>query len=396
MNYASIVPLIGGETFGMEQVFKKRPDYILSYSPFRQNDEHLLNYYDYDVPYHVLDSPDYKTPHKVDVVNAVCPCAGLSSLSISSSADSEINDWLYKSSEYVLENIQPKVFWGENAPALATKKGEAVRNSLRAIGKKFGYTFTVYKTKSLLHGLPQTRNRSFYFFWKDNVVPKMSYFNRKHIPIQEFILQSARNEPDEMSNILINDKKPSDDPWYAYILDQLYPDKTHAQFIASLDRSKNVNNVIEENNVSYLDVGKWMTEHGYEKQAKKCEYIHDKHSRGLNTMQRDTNFPADYIGAFVGAYPFNLAHPTADRYLNLREALDIMKMPRDFQLLGGRKNVNHICQNVPVTTAADMASDIQKYLAGELDTINTDYTIEDNHTQKVTYNSTSSLLDQFG
>ena len=44
-NYASIIPLIGGETIAMEKVFGKRPEYILSYSGFKANDSQLLNYY---------------------------------------------------------------------------------------------------------------------------------------------------------------------------------------------------------------------------------------------------------------------------------------------------------------------------------------------------------------
>ena len=31
MKYASIVPLIGGETIAMENAFGKRPEYIVSY-----------------------------------------------------------------------------------------------------------------------------------------------------------------------------------------------------------------------------------------------------------------------------------------------------------------------------------------------------------------------------
>ena len=45
MNYASIVPLIGGETIAMQNVFGKKPEYILSYEPFQANDNHLNEYY---------------------------------------------------------------------------------------------------------------------------------------------------------------------------------------------------------------------------------------------------------------------------------------------------------------------------------------------------------------
>ena len=150
MNYASIVPLIGGETIAMENVFGKRPEYILSYTDFTANDSQLLNYYNNNIPYLLLDKGD-TAPGGVDVVNTVCPCAGLSSLSPTSSSDSSTNDWMVQSSEYVLESIQPTVFWGENAPRLASRMGEPVVAKLREIGRKHGYVFSIYKTKSILH-----------------------------------------------------------------------------------------------------------------------------------------------------------------------------------------------------------------------------------------------------
>ena len=45
MNYASIVPLIGGETIAMQNVANTKPEYILSYSAFEANDRQLLEYY---------------------------------------------------------------------------------------------------------------------------------------------------------------------------------------------------------------------------------------------------------------------------------------------------------------------------------------------------------------
>ena len=42
MNYASIVPLIGGETIAMQNVTGKKPEYILSYSAFDANDRQLV------------------------------------------------------------------------------------------------------------------------------------------------------------------------------------------------------------------------------------------------------------------------------------------------------------------------------------------------------------------
>ena len=139
MNYASIVPLIGGETIAMENVFGKRPEYILTFDGFQPNEEHLLNYYDNNVPYLNL-SEGHSYTEKVDVINTVCPCAGLSSLSPSASSTNIMNDWMYKSAEYVLGEVKPKVFWGENAPRLASKMGQPVVKRLREIGKENGYT----------------------------------------------------------------------------------------------------------------------------------------------------------------------------------------------------------------------------------------------------------------
>ena len=55
-NYASIVPLIGGETIAMQNVFGSRPEYILSYDGFEENDKHLVEYYKGEVPYHLIQA----------------------------------------------------------------------------------------------------------------------------------------------------------------------------------------------------------------------------------------------------------------------------------------------------------------------------------------------------
>ena len=71
VKHAAIVPLIGGETIGSEQAFGSRPDFIMSYSPFYNHDKHLLEYYDNEIPYYVLDKGE-STNEKVDVVSSTC------------------------------------------------------------------------------------------------------------------------------------------------------------------------------------------------------------------------------------------------------------------------------------------------------------------------------------
>jgi len=394
MNYASIVPLIGGETIAMENVFGKRPEYILSYSDFKANDSQLLNYYNHTIPYLLLDQGGL-APSGVDVVNTVCPCAGLSSLSPTSSGDSTTNDWMVKSAEYVLESIQPTVFWGENAPRLASKMGEPVVRQLREIGKRNGYVFSIYKTKSILHGLSQVRDRTFYFFWKGNHVPVFDYYKRDYVRIEDQIRSSATNEPDPMFEQVNNKQKPSDNPYYQYVLEEMHGGISHIEFFKQIDKTTNPLHYIEDRGVSYKDVGVWMAERGHQKLAEKCNYMFDKLSAGGNIMRKMTEIGKDHIGAFVGHFPHSLCHPDEDRYINTREALDIMKMPKDFILQGGVRNLNMICQNVPVTTAMDMAENVKGFLGGDLETIEAEFMLQDNKTQSYKVEKAPNTLEAF-
>ena len=90
-----------------------------------------------------------------------------------------------------------------------------------------------------------------------------------------------------------------------------------------------------------------------------------------------------------------LTHPDADRYLNVRECLDIMKMPKDFQLMGGTKNLNMICQNVPVTTAADMAENVKRFLKNEAQLIETDFVVQNNKDKTMYVEEQTNSLEAF-
>jgi site-specific DNA-cytosine methylase len=370
MKHSSIIPLIGGEAIGVEEATGNPPDYLLSYTPFAKNDSHLVNYYasrGLVVPYHDLDTgpPPFST--KVDAVSSVCPCAGLSSLSVTSSGDSEVNDWMYKTTEYVLNEIKPAVYWGENAPALYTDKGTKVRERLKQMGRDRGYTLSMIRTQSLLHGVPQVRNRSFFFLWRGNKVPIFDYYDRPYPTIEELIVQSKGNSQTEP----VNHRKPSDDPFYEYILKEIAGGQTHREFMQSLHRSERPSTV-RGNDVLSMALATpghtkermrdWMIAHGHEKGARIIEHEIHKESIGKGTMRRNTVLPHKYIGAFVGHYPTCLAHPVEDRYISYREAMSIMGLPQSFELLDAKRSVNHICQNVPVPTARDMAHEVMTAL----------------------------------
>ena len=399
MRYASIVPLIGGPTIAMENVFGKRPTYILTYEGFQDNETHLLNYYNHSVPYlNLSDGVHSKLAHpldiKMDVVNTVCPCAGLSSLSPYASSTNEANDWMIKSAQYILGTIKPKVFWGENAPRLASKMGEPVVKKLRKIGEANGYTFSIFKTKSILHGLGQVRDRAFYFFWEGDKVPLLDYIWQPYERIEDTIRNTKKRLDDPMSQMLTNENIPSKNPFYKYILEEIEGGISHKHFQRKIERSVGILDYIEQH-TNYKEVAKWMRERGYDNEAKKCDRMYHKLKAGGNIMRKTVEIPKDYIGAFVGHMPTNLTHPDEDRYLTVREALSIMKLPNDFQLLNAKRTLNHMCQNVPVTTAEHPARMVKKYLEGNLDLIDTNFLIQDNKKKTIDYEKSPLQLDQF-
>lgn len=397
MKYASIVPLIGGETIGAQSVFGGRPEYLLSYSPFTNNDQHIVKHYRDEVPYRLLDKGETIDLQrgKIDSVNAVCPCAGLSSLSPSAKADSTTNDWMIQSSEYVLENIRPRVLWGENAPRLASKMGEPTVARMRVLAKKHGYTVAIYKTKSILHGLSQVRDRTFYFFFMDSVVPRLNFYRRKHITIDNHIRGVTHIDGDPMW-VLTNEKVPSRDPFYRFVLEKQMGGMTHKQFQEHISRSINPMDFLENHGCSYRDVATWFREQGFSKKLiDRCKKIDKKLSAGGNVMRKLSEVPKDYIGAFVGHLPTMLTHPDEDRYLTIRECLSIMGLPNDFVLQGGRKNLNHVCQNVPVQTAADMATEVAAYIGGQRELMNASFAIIDNKSQTIDADYPSVSLDGF-
>ena len=124
-------------------------------------------------------------------------------MSSSHSADSDTNNWLYKAADYILGTIQPKVYFGENAPGLYSDNNIKVANKLREFADKYGYSFTIYKTDTRLHGLPQRRVRTFFFFWKGDKCPEMEYYNHpSDKPFEEWILDKnvgTHNEIPERS-----------------------------------------------------------------------------------------------------------------------------------------------------------------------------------------------------
>jgi site-specific DNA-cytosine methylase len=229
---------------------------------------------------------------------------------------------------------------------------------------------SIYRTKSLLHGVPQIRERSFYFFWKGEQVPIFNYFDKPLNTIESVFANVSKNATQQE---VTNDKIPSKwDAMYRYVLEELEGGITHKEFYDRIEKTDNAMDWLERKGKKYDEVGQWMRSQGLDRAAERCDRIFNKLNAGGNIMRRLTTIPKSHIGAFVGHYPNLLTHPTEDRYLTYREGMSIMGLPEDFELLQPKKFLNHMCQNVPVTTATDMANEIKAVLSGERDMINAD------------------------
>jgi len=368
-THAFIVPLIGGQLLGQTEAFGRNPKFIQSYAAFANNDQHTRAWFK-RVPFEVIDEEAAEGEvHKslseyVDVVGSTCPCAGLSSLSGHASVDSATNDWLYITSKHVLSNIVPKVYWGENAPALSSAKGLPVAMKLKEIGDKHGYSFSMYRTKSELHGLPQIRQRTFFFFWKGlkNEVPLLPFIDKPHVTIDEFFRMDRPK--DKFSDLTLRQDKPSDLPVYRFILEKLGID--HVTFVKEKIESTAIMSHYLMSSGLIDECIAWLRKNGFENETKRVEFWKKKLNMNTGVMDRYLLIPKGTIGAFVGQVPFTLAHPFEDRFLNVREMMDLMALPVDYTFSDPVRKINHICQNVPVCTARDIALLIKDYLAGKL------------------------------
>lgn len=391
-KWGTIVPLIGGMTVGNKMATGKNPDFLISYPAFGGNDKHITKYME-DVPYLLLDpatndfmeatedNPDINDGidsvsfEGIDFVSAVCPCAGLSMMNASSKKDSSgargsdaaANDWMYKSAEFVLEKLQPKVFFGENAPGLYTKTGQGVVNKLNEIAKRYGYTVSLYKTNTIFHGIPQKRERTFYFFWKeDGQVPIFNQYRRDHKSLEEFLLEIPKDAT--LTNEYPGYSKIDNSPWVQFI-----KHKEGKEWRSALNEKncKTASNYIAKFKL-VDEMEKWVTDSFHPvddkdkvKTLKFLTHMRNKMSMGKGWWDSTPHFFFDTINAVIGRTIASTVHPSEDRGLNVREVLHLMGLPHDFEIPSA-KEYNHAAQNVPTCTARDVTEEVIKYLEGKL------------------------------
>lgn len=398
MKYISFIPLIGGMAIANEQATGKKPEFVISYKNFEKNESNLKSYWP-DVEWKLLDAetntmedePDYSD---IDFVSSVCPCAGMSMMSSTHSADSEVNDWLYKSSDYILGTIKPKVYFGENAPGLYSDNNIKVANRMRELAEQYGYAFTIYKTDTRMHGIPQRRVRTFFFFWKGDHCPEMEYYNNpSELPFEEWILDKNVGVHSDTPGVVDVKRAYPEIEWLLQTKCNGSYEEYVKFFYNFFDNGHRVlepytyivnNNLWDEyitwlNNYEYGNVP--SSKHGKNTPLSIAEYRREKVSKGLRYYSKEPVVYKTYTSAITGKNLSVILHPKEFRTLTLRESMSLMGLPQDFEVTS--KNAIHITQNVPVCTAKDMTEQVIKFCNGELNMTEYKYLKQNNLTQKI-------------
>ena len=375
IKFGTILPLIGGMTVGNSLATGNDPAFMLSYPGFQGNDQHAVDYFK-ETPYYILDPESNsmveeegkrKIPknlfNEVDFVTAVCPCAGLSMMNTSkkegsSSArgsDAQQNQWMYKSAEFILENVKPKVFWGENAPGLYTNTGVGVVEKLREIAEQNGYSFSLYKTNTFFHGIPQKRERTFYFFWNSPKAPILGTYRREHKPLAEYLTEVP--EWATAQDVFLGFEKTAGSGYDKYLQTQGLSFKAISEkwntFIHWMVCENKIESVIE-----------WATENDEKGLIKQAEHVKKKLDMNLGWWDASPHMTREHINAVIYRQMTCGLHPNGERGLNVREFMHLMGLPHDFNLSSNAWN--HIAQNVPTCTARDMSLEVMRFCKGEI------------------------------
>lgn len=387
IKWGAIVPLIGGMSVANKKITGTDPAFILSYPAFSDNDSHCVNHFS-ETPYLTVDPEENTLPEienalfdNVDFISTVCPCAGLSMLNsnnggsdMARGGDAAQNEWMYRSARLVLGQVKPKVFWGENAPGLYSGMGEKVVEKLRAIGKEFGYSFSLIKTDTFLHGIPQHRMRTFYFFWKDSEAPILNYY-RKDAPLLKDYLDQIPEDALYMDKFFgIGDVK--NNPWFLFA-------KEKGWDIPKLIESKYKTMLWWVMKEDLLDeFGEWAVKNEDAGIQKMVAHIKNKMSMNLGWWDGSPIIFNEATNAII-AKNSAIIHPTKERGLTIREAMHLMGLPHDFEMK--TMKMNHICQNVPVTTAMDWTNEVVRFIKGETQEFGGSFVKQNNISQKIDY-----------
>lgn len=289
--------------------------------------------------------------------------AALSQLNTGKSAESKgsgcaKNEFMYIVAEQGIHCYNADVIMIENAPALFTNKGFGVAKRLEEIATENGYSISFYKTSTVHHGIPQARDRCFAFLWNRKTAPILNWIKKEYSVFDQYLKEVPQ---DALQHDIIVNPKVANEPFYKFI--QHWTGNHDArQEIREVGKKTAFQWVFKKGLID--EAIKWFDETGNERGFKLAEHAKYKFSIDKGIWDGSVHIANDYTQAWIGRNMNDTIHPTEDRSCTIRESLHLMGFPHNFELLGGRKNLNLIAQNVPTCTASDMVNEAAEVLLG--------------------------------
>ena len=397
ITWAPHIPLIGGLPIGTEAALGE-PVEIFSLPGFYGNDKHYHNYQTNTLgrthlKYTPIDPDDLAFDRKINVIVGTPPCAALSQLNTGGAAAKGAgcakNDFMMMVFRHGMKKFDADVVIVENAPALSTNKGRPVADALYDICKETGYSMTLYKTSTHFHGIPQRRDRTFAIAWKSPTAPLMEFSKKEHLKFADYLNEIPNDVLHNSESDVINPKL-LDDGYWKYIVKNigdprvLVPEAGQITCFNYINKKEMLDKVIA-----------WLEENGTERNIKLAKHAKAKFDMGKGIWDGSVHIFEEVMNAVIGRNMADTVHPTEDRSLTIREAMHMMGLPHSFELVDGRKSINHIAQNVPTCTAQFIAEQAAKFIRGELQDSGAKYIKQDNWNRKTeVYDSEpSSSLD---
>ena len=166
ITWSAIIPLVGGFPLGAHEAIGHPAEEIIGFDGFWNNDGEFMAYYGkkYGTPYRNMNELTQPLK-KVNIAVSTPPCAGLCMLTSSSASsnkrgpDADQNIWIHRACEVAFNHLDTDVLIIENAPALYTNYGKPLLERLKNYAWENGRSITAYKTTTILHGIPQARQR---------------------------------------------------------------------------------------------------------------------------------------------------------------------------------------------------------------------------------------------
>lgn len=375
VSHGVMIPLIGGLTIGAMNVLKKDPEFILSHPCFHKNDNQFLcNYPHFREKYIVINEDGtffteeeenkFNNTKNVDIVTSVCPCAGLSLLNSSMSnnkvknscmsrgSDAIQNRFMYSVSEFVLGKISPKVFLFENAPNLFTNAGKGVFERLIEIAKNYGYSMSLYKTSTHLHGIPQKRERTFCFFWKSEHAPVLPWISKPCKNLSEYLKEIPKYA--SMNDIEAYRKAFDENNMVKFVR------KTGVSFEEMYDNHFRSLHGYAISGGRFDECIEFLESLGDERQVRLLKYEKSKIDAGKRYWDSSPNICREITHSIISKNMMRTVLADEQRFLTPREHMYLMGLPHHFEV--SEKDLYLITQNVPVNTAADMIELAKKFV----------------------------------